>query len=192
MIASCFQSAFAENRADGAGPRFVRGFTLLELTVVVIIVSFLAVIAIGRLMAIQVDAERVSMETVVGTLRSALGMAVAESIVHHELPHLQALERSNPMERLAQTPKNYLGVLDNPDPASLEDEHWYFDRSTGELVYLVRNRAYFSGGAANPPRAEFVIQLVYRDRNGNGRYDNGIDSIEGLRLAPVKPYRWIR
>lgn len=157
----------------------------------IVIVSLLAVIAIARLLALQVDAERVGMETVAGTLRSALGMAVAEAIVQQDLRRLEPLEGSNPMERLAETPTNYLGALGSPDPASLPDGHWYFDNGAGELVYLVRNGAYFSG-TANPPRARFAIQLVYGDRNGNGRFDSGIDKVEGLRLTPVEPYRWIR
>jgi prepilin-type N-terminal cleavage/methylation domain-containing protein len=168
------------------------GFSLLELTVVIIIVSLLAVIVIARLLAIMVDAERVTMETVAGTLRSALGITVAEAIVKQDLGALETLEGSNPMERLAETPTNYLGAFDSPDPASFEDGNWYFDRRVGELVYLVRNREHFGGGAVNPPRARFMVRLVYTDRNGNGQFDRGIDSTEGLRLAPVEPYRWRR
>lgn len=159
---------------------------------VIIIVSFLAVIAIARLLAIQVDAERVSMETVLGTLRSAIGMTVAESIVRQDLRGLQVLVASNPMERLAEKPNNYLGAIDNPDPASFENGNWYFDNGKRELVYLVRNKTYFSGGAADPIRARFAIELVYHDRNGNKRFDSGIDTVEGLRLAPIEPYKWIR
>jgi len=160
--------------------------------VVVIIVSFLAVIAIARLLAILADAERVTMESVVGTLRSALGMAVAEAIVRQDLRGLEVLQGSNPMQRLAEVPPNYLGALEHPDPTNLEDGNWYFDKPAGELVYLVRHKEYFSGGAENPPRARFAVRLVYADRNGNGHYDSGVDSIEGLRLAPVEPYEWTR
>lgn len=159
---------------------------------VIIIVSLLAVIALARLLAIQVDAERVAMETVAGTLRSALGMTVAESIVQQDLQRLQALEGSNPMERLAETPNNYLGPLDNPDPAKLPDGNWYFDKNAGELVYLVRNKDYFSGGDANPPRVRFTVRLVYADRNGNGGFDSSTDAVEGLRLSPRNTYRWTR
>jgi general secretion pathway protein G len=169
-----------------------RGFTLLELVVVIIIVSFLAVIAIAKLLAIQVDAERVSMETVLGTLRSAIGMAVAESIVRQDMRGLEALVGSNPMERLAETPHNYLGAIDHPNPEGFEDGNWYFDKGNGELVYLVRNREYFTGGAAEPIRARFAVQAVHRDRNGNNRFDSSIDTVEGLRLTPIEPYKWIR
>ena len=169
-----------------------KGFTLLELVVVIIIVSFLAVIAIAKLLAIQVDAERVSMETVLGTLRSALGMAVAESIVRQDMRRLEALVGSNPMDRLAEPPHNYLGAIDHPNPEGFEDGNWYFDKDKRELVYLVRNKANFIGGVADPPQARFRIESAYRDRNGNKRFDSGIDTVEGLRLTPIEPYKWIR
>lgn len=169
-----------------------RGFSLLELVVVIVLIAFLMVIAIARLLALQAEAERVTMESVAGTLRSALGMKVAESIVRHELNGLGALEASNPMDRLAEVPTNYLGEIDRPDPNRLADGSWYFDRSERTLVYLVRNKAHFSGGATNPPRARFEVKLLYDDKNRNGKLDAGIDSIEGLQLAPVEPYKWLR
>lgn len=158
----------------------------------IVLIAFLMVIAMARLLALQAEAERVAMETIAGTLRSALGMKVAESLVRYELNGLAALEASNPMDRLAELPTNYLGEFDRPDPSQLQDGNWYFDRSERTLVYLVRNKAHFSGGAVNPPRARFVVRLLYRDATRNGRYDVGVDSVEGLRLVPVEPYKWLR
>jgi len=169
-----------------------RGFSLLELVVVIVIISFLLVIAISRLLSLQAEAERVSMETVAGTLRSALGMKVAESIVKYRTATLAELEGSNPMDRLAELPKNYLGELDGVDPASLEDAHWYFNTRDRTLVYLVRNKDRFSGGLDNPPRARFAVRLVYTDKNRNGRFDARVDKVEGLRFSAVEPYQWTR
>lgn len=168
-----------------------RGFSLLELVVVIVIIALLAVIAIARLLAIQADAEKVAMETVAGTLRSALGIRVAASVARHELPQLAELEGTNPMRQLVEMPRNYLGELDKPDPAKLENGNWYFDTSEHVLVYLVRNGTHFEGGLSEPARVRFAVQLAYEDRNRNGRFDAGVDSIEGLRLAPIEPYRWV-
>ncbi len=171
----------------------VGGFSLFELLVVIIIISILMVIAIQRLLALQVDAERVVMESVVGALRSALGIKVAETFVRQGSASLATLESSNPMNLLAEVPANYLGELDSSmDPALLERGNWYFDTGNRNLVYLVNNSGYFSGGMPDPARARFAIRIVYSDKNGNGIYDAGTDIIEGLRLAPLEPYRWIK
>ena len=149
-------------------------------------------IAIARMLALQAEAERVAMDTVVGTLRSALGMKVAESLVRHETAKLAVLEGSNPMERLAELPPNYMGEFEAPRPGEIADGNWYFDRADKTLVYVVRNSTHFSGGTANPPRARFAVRLVYDDKNGNGRFDSGVDAVEGLRLSPTEPYQWVR
>jgi prepilin-type N-terminal cleavage/methylation domain-containing protein len=169
-----------------------RGFSLLELVIVIVIISVLLVMAISRLLALQVDAERVTMEMVAGTLRSSIGMKVAQSIVELKVANLSALEGSNPMALLAETPHNYLGERDGVDPAALEDGNWYFDRQAKVLVYLVRNKGFFAGGLTNPSRARFALRLVYSDKNGNGVFDQGVDAIEGLRLSPVEAYSWSR
>jgi len=166
------------------------GFSLVELVVVIVIISILFVIAISRLIALQVDAERVVMESTVGAIRSGLGIKVAESIVKQKVAALPAYENNNPMSVLAEVPKNYLGELAEADPPTLEKGSWYFDLSTRTLVYLVDNTGYFSGGVDDPPRVRFKIRLVYTDANRNGVYDSGVDAIEGLRLAAVEPYQW--
>jgi general secretion pathway protein G len=159
---------------------------------VIVIISVLMVLAISRLLALMVDAERVTMESVAGALRSAIGMKVAESIVKSKVTELPAFEGSNPMALLAETPHNYLGELDGADPAKLEDGQWYFDKRDKALVYVVRNKGFFTGGQTSPPRARFAVRLIYSDSNGNGVYDPGKDVIEGLRLSPVEKYSWSR
>lgn len=167
------------------------GFSLLELVVVIVIISVMLVVAISRLLALQVDAERVTMETVAGTLRSSLGMKVAESIVKGKVAELPGYEGFNPMTLLAETPRNYLGELDGVDPAKLQDGNWYYDKRAKTLVYLVRNKGFFTGGLPNPARARFAVSLVYSDKNGNGAFD-AREAIEGLRLNVVEPYTWSR
>jgi prepilin-type N-terminal cleavage/methylation domain-containing protein len=162
-----------------------RGFSLLELVIVIAIMSVLITVAISKLLALQVDAERVSVETLVGTLRSALGIKVAEQYARQNFAGIRALGGSNPMERLAQLPGNYLGVLDSPDPATLPDGNWYYDARCRCLVYLVRNKGYFSGGLANPARARFAVQVVYSQSQADGARH-----VEGIRFEPLEKYRW--
>lgn len=170
--------------------RMAPGFSLLELVVVIVIISLLLVIAISRLLALRVDAERVVMAQVLGTIQSGIGIKVADNIVKQDIAGLRFLEGSNPMDRLAQLPSNYLGELEGVDPATLEDGNWYFDKQERVLVYLVRNKGFFTGGLANPPRARFAVRLVYTDKNRNGVFDAGTEMIEGLRLVALEPYNW--
>lgn len=169
-----------------------RGFSLFELLVVIVIVSILMIIAISRLLALQVDAERVVMESTVGALRSGLGIKVAESIVKHKVSALPAYEDSNPMNLLAEIPRNYLGEIEAADPYILEKGSWYFDKKAKNLIYVVDNTGYFSGGTDDPPRARFKVRLVYADINGDGIFNSGVDSIEGLRLVALESYRWTK
>ena len=113
------------------------GFSLFELLVVIVIVSVLMVIAISRLLALQVDAERVVMESVVGAIRSGLGIKVAQAIVKQNVNSLPEYENSNPMNLLAEVPVNYLGEFEAPDPYALEKGSWYFDRSPVACLYIL-------------------------------------------------------
>lgn len=180
------------NKTEKWGVRF-SGFSLFELVVVIVIISILMVVAISRLIALQVDAERFVMESVAGALRSGLGIKVAESIVKQTTNKLPQYENSNPMDLLAEVPGNYIGELEaGVDPHTVKKGSWYFDKAARILVYIVDNTGYFSGGMDDPPRARFKIRLVYTDINGNGMFDEGIDLIQGLRLAVLEPYQWTR
>jgi len=180
------------NRRD-RGREEIRGFSLIELMAVIIIISILLVLAIQRLLALQVDAERVVMESTAGAIRAGIGIKVAEKIVKQKVNDLAMLESSNPMNLLAEVPRNYLGELDaSTDPTLLEKGNWYFDTTSRTLIYLVDNTGYFTGGAINPPRARFKIRLVYTDSNANDVFDSGIDSIEGVHLATLESYKWMK
>ncbi|MDH5487602.1 MAG: hypothetical protein OEY53_08880, partial [Gammaproteobacteria bacterium] len=113
-------------------------------------------------------------------------------IVKTRVDDLPPLEGGNPMTLLAETPPNYLGEKAGVDPGKLETGNWYFDKREKALVYLVRHKGFFTGGQPNPPRARFMLRLVYSDRNGNGVFDQDVDSVEGLRLSPIEKYSWSR
>ncbi len=168
-----------------------RGFSTLELVIVVIIISLLIVFAVDRLLALRVEAERVAIEQLTGTIRSAMGIQVAATVAKEGgLQNIARLNNSNPMALLAETPGRYLGELDTPDPANIEAGNWYFDKQQGMLVYRVINSGYLQTELVGPARVRFQLQLVYTDNNQNQRYDVGRDNIHGLRLQAVEPYKW--
>lgn len=168
-----------------------RGFSLLELVIVIAIIVLLLVIAVDKLLPLRVDAERTAMENVLGSLKSALSIEVAAQIAKGRIPSLAALQDSNPMRRLSETPNNYLGELDAPDPASIEGGQWYFDRRDNTLVYRVSNVESFQTPLPGPARARFAVRLDYDDMNGNNHFDTGVDTLRGLRLEALDAYTWI-
>ena len=178
-----------KRRHPGVAKRQVNaGFTLVELTVVLLVIAILAAVALHKLWSFQAEAERTALENMVGGLRSALGINVASYIAKDDLRGIQVLVGSNPMELLSESPKNYRGAVDG-EPA-VADGEWYFDRKRGELAYRVRNADVFRGGSGPPAEARFAVKPVYEDRNRNGRLDAG-DSFYGVRLEALTPYRWV-
>lgn len=155
------------------------GFSYLELVFVIGIISVLLTFAISRLWVLQVDAERVAMEQVVGALRSAIGMKFAERFVKSDLTGVRALAGGNPMEWLSEVPANYVGEREGA--AGVESGNWYFDTPTRYLVYRVRNVEYFRGASGPQDHASFIVRVVSDAANG----------VVGARLEAVEPYSWI-
>ena len=166
------------------------GYSYLEMVAAIGIISVLIVTAINLLAGLRIDAERTAMESMVGALRSALGINVAEFITKGNVAGLRSLEGSNPMDRLAEQPKSYIGPRAGVNPNTIDRGKWYFDSDTRTLVYRVINEANFVGSAGSPARARYQVKLVYADVNGNQVFDQGVDVIEGVRLAAMEPYRW--
>ncbi|MFP4611415.1 MAG: prepilin-type N-terminal cleavage/methylation domain-containing protein [Thiohalophilus sp.] len=166
-----------------------QGFTLLELVLVVLIISIMGLIAIDRLLNYRIDAERAMIQTVIGNIRSGLGMEIAERVAKDEIGTINNLEHTNPMELLAQPPNNYIGEIDNESQVN-KDGVWYFDTTESALVYRVRFGDYFKTPLSGPPRVRHRIKLVYTDNNRNNRFDPGIDHVSGLDLVPLEDYEW--
>jgi prepilin-type N-terminal cleavage/methylation domain-containing protein len=157
-----------------------QGFTLFEMVIAITLVVLLYVTMMDRLMPLRGDAEAANVATIAGSLRSALGMEVADRLLHGEAASISELEGSNPMRLLAEIPENYLGEVDGVNPANLPTGSWYFDSSAGELVYLVRYTDYFRTEMPGPPRMVFRVQLVHNER----------DQLAGVRLARMNSFVW--
>ncbi len=156
------------------------GFSMLELVLVVILVVVLYVVAMDRILPLRGDAEAAAVATVAGTMRSALGMEVADRIVRDGPAAVAALEGANPMRYLAERPENYLGEVSGVDPANLPPGNWYFDLDSREVIYLVRYREYFRSDLPGPPRLAFRTELVYNERS----------ELAGIRLARIYDFVW--
>ena len=171
------------------GLRSRRGFSLLELVVVIVLISVLLTLGIERLLIMKAQAERTAMEQVLSSIRSGLTIRLAELAVRSRLPQAAAMAGKNPFNVLSEKPPNYLGELLRPDPGTLARGNWYFDLQEGALCYLPESEEFFES-RLEPPRARFRIAPVFDDVNKNGRYDEGLDLLRGLSLAPLEAYSW--
>lgn len=166
-----------------------QAFTLLEMVLVILLISILGLIALDRILDYRVDVERVMIKTVVGNIRSALGLEIAERVVKNRTYTINGLEKSNPIKLLAQPPASYIG--ERPDDSQVSETGvWYFNTSEGALVYRVRFKEYFRSSLTGAPRVRHQIRMVYTDNNQNNRFDQGIDNIRGLDLVPLEDYEW--
>lgn len=166
-----------------------RGFTLLELVVVIIIISGLLFFGIDRLSRLEVRAEQAAMEQVIGSLKSALALAMSQQVARTDIAGLQRYLGTNPMDLLAETPHNYLGSFPCGPAGRPPGAHWFFDRSDRSLVYVSGNPEFFFSEDEEKSVTRLKIMPVYDDNNANGRFDAG-DTLAGLKLAATAPYRW--
>jgi len=167
------------------------GFSFLEFILVIIFISILFTIAVDKLLILKVDAERTSMNQILGGLRSAINIQVASHISKNAVNELTNSINHNPMNWLSEKPKNYIGVLDEPDPADVKAGKWYFDSYNKHLVYRVSHVEYFKSPLTGPQRARFQVKLDYTDIDKNGQFDDNIDQIHGLRLQSIEQYQWL-
>jgi prepilin-type N-terminal cleavage/methylation domain-containing protein len=170
--------------------RCARGFSLLELLIVIVIISVLLVVAIDRLLALRFEAERATVQTVLGALRSALYIEFAAAAAKGEIKRMDTARGSNPMLHLAEKPEGYAGEFYGPEPKVFEPGTWYFDLRDRTLVYVVRFPQQFVTPLAGPPRLRLMVDPDYDDIDRNGRFDAGRDPVRGLKLVPQEPFFW--
>ncbi len=182
---------WADTGTPGRGPRTIqRGFSLLELVIVVILVALLFLFAFDRLMPLRGQAEGTQVASVTGALRSALGMEVAERIVSDGPGAVAELEGTNPMTLLQEQPRGYLGERDADGTGDISGGSWYFDPDRGTLHYRVRFPQYLEGEPESPVELGWKIHLIYEDEGNDGGFDPATDALQGVTLAPTDEHRW--
>lgn len=162
------------------------GFTLLELAVVVSIIGILAGALLSRVSLYQEKAEMAAMDNVVGVIRSALGMKLAQLAATGRRAEISKLATINPMDLLAQKPANYAGEYYSPQKVKISPGNWYFDRKQLLLVYIARTGATFQ--VATPKRYQFRIELVrdMDDAKGPKPAETSTSTtIEGIALNQI-------
>jgi prepilin-type N-terminal cleavage/methylation domain-containing protein len=166
----------------------IRGFTLIELVVVVTIIAILYTVFLNRIWFYQERAEKTAMVEMAGALQSALVMQYGRLMVRGREADVVALQTDNPMQWLAKKPRNYAGEFYDPQPGSVEPGSWVFDLKTRELVYILNRSDYFISGADGQKWVRYRVNLMYDPVRGTR--NKAAKELVGTLFEPVEPYRW--
>jgi len=152
-----------------------RGFTLIELIVVVAIVSTLMAVALDRLLYYEERAEQAMMNADLEAVKMGLRIRTAELMASGHGERIPALENENPMRWMERPPAGYAGDYVAPP----RHGSWYFAANTHELIYVPKNSAYLQGGAGPDRELHFRPAL---EMDGT--------SIAGVTIVPVTRFEW--
>ena len=169
-----------------------RGFTLIELIIVITIVSILASVLLNRLFDYQERAEKVAMEQTAGVIRSALHLQVADLIARNRVGEIPKLLEENPMAWLAEKPHNYQGEHFDPSPGQIEPGSWYYDLKARQLVYPVDRGRHFLPDSTGRKAVRYEVALVYNQERQAGADVSATKQVGGVVLQLAEPYRWYK
>lgn len=168
-----------------------KGFTLIELIVVIIIIVVMMGLFLNRVTYYQERAEKTAMETVAGTIQSALTMQYGQALTRGKPGDAAALAQDNPMNWLQKKPTNYSGEFYDPTPLAVDSGNWVFDLKTRDLVYVPRNTDYFKPGADGKKWIRFHV-AVQQDLSRLPSLRGAPSELTGIVFEPVEPYSWFQ
>jgi general secretion pathway protein G len=168
-----------------------RGFTLLELIIVISIVAILAGLFLSRVPFYQEQAEKTVMEQTAGAMQSALVMRTGSLMAKGAATEreLNALASDNPIRWLQEKPKNYSGEFFDPTPNTVTPGHWMFDLKSRDLIYVPDHTEYFALGKDGRKWIRFHVKLGYEVPLGSAT--GGRKELASTLFEPTEPYRWM-
>lgn len=179
------------NMRPGKTAALARGFSLLELVVVIAIIGTLLGVAINRLLPYIDEAERIGVLTLESQIRSSLMTVAAKHIAGGRSASIAEFNGSNPIELMLEAPDNYVGELSSRDSASVPRRNWYFNLDTRRLVYRKGRPFGPSDDRASMHDPEFTVHVAFDDRDGNGLFEPGADELYGIRLQRAAGADWL-
>lgn len=165
-----------------------RGFSLFEMIIYILAASILFSAAFNRYREFPGEAERANFLAITAQLNAAINLQMMNAIAGGNFNQLNGFNGVNPMDFMLSTPGNYVGAFGTIDESALPRRIWYFNQTTGELVYLANDASnlYLVQGGQRVPtgRISFRVQNVVMPRA------DGSSAWQGLLLAPVVPFEW--
>jgi prepilin-type N-terminal cleavage/methylation domain-containing protein len=143
-----------------------KGFTLIEIIVIIVIVGLLGALAITKYISFTKSAEHGSVDSVIGSLRSALNLYSSKQIVSN-----QPITAHNPFDDLSAKPPNYAGAFGDVDLSNCPSGCWAYQSGApvngnwAVVCYRPKStltQAFSWGGV------QWIILVVNPVQNANG------------------------
>ena len=165
-----------------------KGFTLIELVVVMVILALLAAVAVPKFLDLQKQAEAASVKKVIGNLKSALSLRVAQALVDGEslTSVIATIAPIGVMDSLlSNKPESYIGLKTTTE---LEGGEWCDWNNTAAggghswVAYKPKNTDIFTGGYTDGSIILNVVTIT----------DAVTGDVVGLELTPTDTwdYTW--
>jgi prepilin-type N-terminal cleavage/methylation domain-containing protein len=164
-----------------------RGFTLVELLVVICIIAILSGVLFKRVLFYQEMAEKAAMQQVVGALQSGLIIQFGHQMTLGSGSNVNIINE-NPVEWLMQKPGNYAGEFNAIKPDIIAPGMWAFDNLSHELIYVPEHNEFLEPASDGNKWIRFKTKVIYDSIPGN---NNRNRQLVGVTLLPVEPYKWL-
>ncbi len=170
-----------------------RGFTLLEMIVVISLIAILAGMLLQRVWLYQEQAEKAAMEQMAGALQTALVLQYAQFLTHGQESEIKTLTSENPLRWLMQKPGNYVGEFYGVSAEAVAPGSWAFDLKSRELVYVPYRAEYLLAGPDGHKWVRYHARLQYEGRPRGGKSSGAVNNsheLTGVLFEPVVPFQW--
>jgi len=166
-----------------------KGFTLIELMVVIAIISVLAGVLFDRVWFYQEQAEKAAMEQVAGALQSALILRYGRMLTSGRELEVSTLISENPINWLMEKPPNYVGEFFAPTPGAISPGNWAFDLKGRQLIYVPSHSDYLVPDSQGYKWVRYRTHLQYEAPAGSK--SKNAQELTGVLFKPAEAYKWL-